>query len=162
MSGPARPEPVIRFTRDFWFPLSPSRMWETIDDFDRYPTWWRWLRDFSPRPEGSGLTEGTELTGTVVPPVPYRLSLRVTLDRCLPPVRIEASIDGDLVGNAVLQLAQDGDGTSATVAWTLRFASRPLRLAARIAFPVMQWGHDQVVVAAAAGFRRHALETVDS
>jgi len=32
---------------------------------------------------------------------------------------------------------------------------RPMRVAARVAYPVLRWGHDRVVDATVAGFRRH-------
>jgi hypothetical protein len=31
---------------------------------------------------------------------------------------------------------------------------RPMRLAARVAYPLLRWGHDRVVEATVAGFRR--------
>lgn len=53
---------------------------------------------------------------------------------------------------------QDADGgTRVAVAWSLEMRSIPLRHAARMAYPVMRWGHDRVVDLAVAGFRRRAL-----
>jgi hypothetical protein len=43
------------------------------------------------------------------------------------------------------------------VAWSLRMHSAPLRVAARVAYPLMRWGHDGVVDMAVAGFRQRAL-----
>jgi hypothetical protein len=48
-------------------------------------------------------------------------------------------------------------GTRAQVAWSLRMHSAPLRVAARVAYPLMRWGHDRVVDMAVAGFRQRAL-----
>lgn len=150
-------DPAIRFEQDFWFPASPSWMWDTIARFDDYPTWWRWLREFTPVPDAAGLTAGTTLLGTVAPPLPYRLALTIALDRCQPPRLIDATVDGDLRGTGALRLTPAGDGTVATVAWTLRFANPALRAAARVGYPVMRWAHDQVVSMAVAGFERRAL-----
>lgn len=149
--------PDVRFDGTYWFPVAPVELWSILGDFDRYPVWWTWLRDFAVVADGHGLVAGAELGGTVVPPVPYRLSLRVTLDRCRPPELVEATIDGDLRGRAVLRLAEAGDGTMVTVEWTLRMATAPLRLAALVAYPVVRWGHDQVVAMTVAGFRHRAL-----
>lgn len=153
-------KPVVRFADEYWFPVSPARMWEILDQVERYPTWWAWLRDFAAAPVGAGLTSGTVLRGTVVPPVPYRLSVQVTFERCAPPALVEATVDGDLRGTAMLELTAAGDGTTASVAWTLQILSPPLRVAARVALPLVRWGHDQVVARAVAGFRRHALAQV--
>lgn len=159
MTGHLAGEPFVRFVNGYWFPVSPAELWDTLGDFDRYPTWWVWLRELVVVPDDDGLVEGAELSGTVLPPVPFRLSLRVTLDRCLRPDLLEATVDGDLRGNAMLRLAPAGAGTTVTAAWTLQLVSAPLRVAARIASPLMRWGHDQVVAMAVAGFRHNALAT---
>jgi hypothetical protein len=65
-------------------------------------------------------------------PVPYRLRLDVRLQRWDQPRLIEAMIDGDLRGQAALQLEAAGDGTRAEVAWSLRMHSAPLRVAAHV------------------------------
>jgi hypothetical protein len=36
---------------------------------------------------------------------------------------------------------------------------RPMRVAARVAPPVLRWGHDRVVDATVAGFRRHLRDS---
>ena len=101
--------------------------------------------------------DGNVLHGTVVPPVPCRLRLNVRLQRCDRPRLVEAAIDGDLSGRAVLRLVDAGDGTRVTVAWSLEMRSAPLRVAARVGYPLMRWGHDRVVDMAVSGFRRRAL-----
>jgi dihydrofolate reductase len=50
-------------------------------------------------------------------------------------------------------------GTRVAVAWSLEMRSLPLRFAARVAYPLMRWGHDQVVEMAVAGFRLRAMPT---
>jgi hypothetical protein len=95
--------------------------------------------------------------GTVIPPIPYRLRLDVRLQQCDRPRLIEAAIDGDVRGQAALRLDAAGGGTRAQVAWSLRMHSAPLRVAARVAYPLMRWGHDGVVDMAVAGFRQRAL-----
>jgi hypothetical protein len=83
---------------------------------------------------------GNVLHGTVILPVPYRLRLDVRLQQCDRP-RLDAA----------------GGGTRAQVAWSLRIQCAPLRVAARVAYPLMRWGHDRVVDMAVAGFRQRAL-----
>ena len=39
--------------------------------------------------------------------------------------------------------------------WTLEMMQAPMRMAARIAYPLLRWGHDRVVDATVDGFRRH-------
>jgi hypothetical protein len=144
----------VDFQGEFWFPVTPERLWVTIEQFHLFASWWGWLREF--RADGAGLTAGNVLHGTVVPPVPYRLRLDVRLQRCDRPRSVEARVDGDLRGRAALLLEEAGGGTRVAAAWSLEIRSIPLRLAAQ-AYPVMRWGHDRVVDMAVAGFRRRAL-----
>ena len=112
-------------------PGHPPQIWAIIE---RFESWWAWLADF--RADDGGLVTGNVLHGTVIPPIPYRLRLDVRLQQCDRP-RLDAA---------------DG-GPRAQVAWSLRMHSAPLRVAARVAYPLMRWGHDGVVDMAVAGFR---------
>lgn len=139
----------------FWFPVGPDDMWATIERFDRFESWWAWLRDFDT--DSDRLVAGNVLHATVLPPVPYRLRLDIRLESSLPPQVVEATVDGDVRGVAVVRLAPVDGGTEVTAAWSLDMRSAPLRLAALVAYPLMRWGHDRVVEMAVAGFRRQAL-----
>jgi hypothetical protein len=90
----------------------------------------------------------------VSPPLPYRMRLRVELIRCVRARAIDARVEGDLTGEATLRLRPDPAGTRAEVAWTVEMQQRAMRLASRMAHPVLQWGHDRVVEVTVAGFRR--------
>jgi uncharacterized protein YndB with AHSA1/START domain len=142
--------------RSFWFAARAERVWDAITQVDRFPSWWTWLRDF--RVDGAGLEPGTVLQGTIVPPLPYRLRLRVELDECVPARHVLASVHGDLEGVALITFEDDGTETRATASWTLEMMQQPMRFAARIAHPLLRWGHDRVVDATVESFRRHLSE----
>lgn len=143
---------VIEYEGRFSFPVSPEEVWSAVEHFERFETWWGWLREL--RVEGPGLVAGSVLHGVVAPPLPYRMRLRVEVVAADPPRTIDALVHGDLVGRARLLLEPEGDGTRASVAWTIEMMQRPMRAAARVASPVLRWGHDRVVDATVAGFRR--------
>ena len=120
---------VIEYAGRFSFPVPRQEVWSAVERFERFETWWGWLGEL--RVDGSGL---------------------VAVD---PPRSIDALVHGDLVGHARLVLEPEGEGTRASVAWTIEMMQRPMRVAARVASPVLRWGHDRVVDATVAGFRRH-------
>jgi hypothetical protein len=142
------------------FALTPAQVWEAIAHAEDFEGWWWWLGEL--RFDGEGLVPGAVLHGLVSPPVPYRMRVTVHLDQCVAPASIDATVDGDLVGPASLRLAPSDDGTRAEVTWSLEMMQRPMRLAARVAKPLLQWGHDRVVDATVAGFRRHVERTAGS
>jgi len=143
---------VIDYRDAFSFPVPPDDLWAAIENLDRFEGWWGWLSDF--RVEGGGLSPGSVLTGVVSPPVPYRMRIRVEMERAESPRLIEAGVHGDLEGRARLLLEPEAAGTRATVSWNIEMMQRPMRLAARVAYPLLRWGHDRVVDATVRGFRR--------
>jgi hypothetical protein len=144
---------VIDYRGIFGFPVPPEELWDAMQRVDHYEGWWSWLSDFSV--EGGGLRTGSVLHGVVAPPLPYRMRLRVDLEECDRPSRIVAVIHGDLQGRARLLLEPQTGGSRVSVTWTIEMMQRPMRLAARVAHPMLRWGHDRLVEATVQGFRRH-------
>jgi uncharacterized protein YndB with AHSA1/START domain len=151
--------PVIEYRRSFTFGVPPDMVWATIERTGEFEAWWGWLGDF--RLEGACLQAGSVLVGVVSPPLPYQMRIRVELRRCVRPSTIVATVHGDLEGDARLDLERGGEGTVASVAWTIEMMQRPMRMAARLAYPVLCWGHDRVVDATVHGFRRQLAATRD-
>jgi carbon monoxide dehydrogenase subunit G len=149
----SRSSSVIDYRGRFAFDVPPEVIWNSIEHCERFESWWAWLREF--RLEGPGLQSGAVLHGVVSPPVPYTMRIRVQLDRCERPARIDATVHGDLEGTARLVLVPVDDGSLAEVSWTIEMTQRAMRMAARVAHPLMQWGHDRVIETTVAGLRRH-------
>lgn len=143
---------MLTYRNSFRFDLAPELVWDRLEQVDRYGDWWPWFSGC--RLEGDGLSAGSVLRGTVTPPIPYRMVLRIEFVSCARPYVIEAAVDGDLRGDAELRLHPDSGGTRVEVAWTVEMQQPAMRLAARIGRPILQWGHDRVVEMTAAGFRR--------
>jgi hypothetical protein len=150
---------VIDYRGVFWFAVPPVVLWDTIERTGDFERWWGWLGDF--RLDGPGLEAGAVLIGVVSPPLPYHMRIRVELERCVRPSSIDAAVHGDLEGHGRLDLSPEGDGTVASVAWTIEMMQRPMRTAARFAYPLLCWGHDRVVDATVYGFRRQLASSRD-
>jgi uncharacterized protein YndB with AHSA1/START domain len=150
------PDPVsgIEFRGEYRFDAAPAVVWASMEQTDSFEHWWAWLGEF--HLVGPGLQTGSVLVGVVSPPVPYRMRVRVVLDHCVKPESIDATVHGDLRGWARLTLTPDGGecgGTIAVAAWEIEMMQRVMRLADRVAHPLLRWGHDRVVDATVAGFR---------
>lgn len=142
---------LMDYAGQFSFPVPPLELWDTLERLDQFERWWGWLGDLEI--DGDGLQAGSVLHGTVAPPVPYRMHVDVELRRCVPGRSIDASVTGDLRGDAHLWMQPSALGTVTDVAWSLEMQQLPMRLAARIAFPLLRWGHDCVVEATVRGLR---------
>ena len=66
-------------------------------------------------------------------------------------------VHGDLEGPATLTFEGDQRESRAHAAWTLEMMQRPMRIAARVAYPLLRWGHDRVVDATVDGLRRQIV-----
>jgi len=143
---------VMEYEGAFYLDLPPEEVWTIISRTNRFEDWWSWLRELEV--EGKALESGSVLRGVVVPPLPYRMRLEVVLVKSTRPHRIDAVVSGDLRGDASLTFTPDGDGTQAIIGWDIEMMQKPMRLAARLAHPLLRWGHDLVVHATVEGFRR--------
>lgn len=143
----------MAYRHDFLFHLGRAELWRTIEHVEHFHRWWPWFQEVGL--EGDELRAGAVLHGVVAPPLPYRMRIDVELVRCDPERLLDAVVDGDLRGQAQVRLSDQGDDTQAQVAWSLEMMQRPMRVADRMAHPLMQWGHDRVVEMTVAGFRHH-------
>ncbi len=120
-----------------------------------YRSWWPWLVGF----DAEALRAGAVWQCVVQPPVPYRLRFSLTLHHVVPMTTVEAVVTGDVVGTALLQLA-DGDRPSCTevrLSSALSPGNRALRAVALMARPVARYGHDWVLDTGARQFGDRAL-----
>jgi hypothetical protein len=143
---------VLTYRSGYRFDLAPDQLWDRLEEAEQFENWWPWLTDFGI--EGDGLSAGSILSGVVTPPLPYRMRLRIELVECQRLHAIDATIGGDLIGDAHLRFRPEGGGTWVDVVWTVEMQQPAMRLASRIGRPVLQWGHDRVVEMTVAGFRR--------
>jgi carbon monoxide dehydrogenase subunit G len=153
--GVANSPCVIEYRGVFRFPIPPEELWGYLERVERFEAFLSWLSEF--RLDGDGLQVGSVLSGVITPPLPYRMRLRVILDECEPPSRLVATVHGDLEGRAGLLFAPDDGGTRVTATWKVEMMQRPMRMAARVAHPLLRWGHDCVVEVTVRSFRRYLV-----
>ena len=144
---------VIDFREEFRFSVPPPTVWDFIERTGEFERLWAWLGDF--HLDGDGLRAGSVLVGEVSPPVPYRMRVRVVLGDCVRPTSIDAAVHGDLEGTARLRIVGEQGGSRVAVAWRIEMMQRAMRIADRVAHPLLRWGHDRVVDATVLSFRHH-------
>ncbi|HEX3948115.1 MAG TPA: hypothetical protein VHW47_10440 [Acidimicrobiales bacterium] len=147
--------------RRYGFAADRPAVWAAIGSVGRYREWWPWLRQF----DADALVAGAVWECQIQPPVPYLLRFTVTLDRVEAPRLVVATVGGDVRGTARLELEDarpddgpDGARCQVRLRSTLVPANRTLRVVARMARPVAQFGHRWVLDTGAQQFGDRALD----
>ncbi|HEX4819434.1 MAG TPA: hypothetical protein VFV00_04455 [Acidimicrobiales bacterium] len=140
---------AFEFDRSWTFTVPRDSLWSRLSDTSSFSTWWPWLRSFDPVP----IEEGARTRCTIGPPLPYVLTVDLTVARVVEFETVDVDVDGDLRGPARLQLGDGDGGTTARLHWTLDVQRPMLRRAAMLGRPVLQWGHDWVVRSGVEQFR---------
>lgn len=135
--------PAVRFHTDrrYHLPLSPAELWDSVSRVDDYQVWWPWLRGF----DGSRLASDEVWACHVQPPLPYWVRFEVTLGEVRAPHTVHASIRGDVRGEAHLEIREHLVGSEARLVSDLEPGNPLLRAVARLAAPMVRYGHDWVL-----------------
>jgi uncharacterized protein YndB with AHSA1/START domain len=145
---------LVRSDRRYRFPVSPEQLWQRLHVVDDYRLWWPWLRHL----DADRLASGDTWSCAVQPPVPYSLRFEVELQEVEPPGFVVAAVAGDIVGTARLDTTPADEGCEVRLRSELAPGNRYLQAVARVAGPVVRFGHDWVLDTGARQFGRRALE----
>lgn len=146
--------PRFAFDRSWDFDVAPTQLWALFCDTSSFTRWWPWLRSFDPVP----LEVGAHTRCAIGPPLPYMLNVELDVVGAEPATRVDVVVTGDVQGPARLEIEPVVHGSRARLVWDLEVRRPMLRTAARVARPVLQWGHDWVVSNGVAQFRRAVTE----
>jgi hypothetical protein len=145
----------IHSDRHFGFDVGHASVWTAISRVDQYQEWWPWLHHF----DGDALREGERWQCVVKPPLPYRLRFDVVLVEVVDRDLVRARVDGDITGSARLDVIDHGRRSELRLRSELVPADATLRLIARLARPVVTFGHEWVLDTGVRQFRAAALRT---
>ncbi len=143
----------IHTDRRHHFDVSPDELWAALVRVEDYPAWWPWLSRF----DGDAFTAGASWRCEVQPPLPYALRFDLTLGEVDEARTVTATVEGDIVGRARLELAEEPAGSSLRLESWLRPANLVLRTVATVGRPVARFGHDWVIDTGLRQFRNRAL-----
>jgi len=132
-----------RLRTDRSYPLSerPQDAWDALADVGAYRRWWPWLRRFDAR----RLAAGERWEARIRVPMPWSLRFSLHLDDVEAPVRVGATIVGDIEGTAALTLAPGPEGAEIRLRSDLAPRHRLLRGVNRVVPGVSRRLHDRVV-----------------
>lgn len=145
---------VFTSERRWSFPVEPAVLWSRITETGSYTAWWPWLRGFE---ASEGFRAGACWACLVQPPLPYRLRFTVVLEQVEPYRLVAATVRGDIEGRATLTIESGPAGCVACLSSSLGPARPYMCRLARVARPVLRWGHDWVLDTGVRQFAERAL-----
>lgn len=143
----------IETDRSYQLPVAPEELWRVLQQVGRYRSWWPWLRRF----DAASLAAGEVWHCLVRPPLPYRVRFAVVLEEVRMPGVLEASISGNVLGRARIEITDHPLGSQARLVSSLQPSNGILKVMARVARPVARFGHDWVLDRGARQFIDRAL-----
>jgi hypothetical protein len=144
----------IRSDRSWVLPAPPAEVWEAMASVEAYARWWPWLRNLDAAELAAGAVWRCELR----PPFRTPMRLAVAFERVEAPHLVTATVAGDVVGPARLELRAHAEGSEVRLRSALAPHSPGLRRLAGVLPPLAKWGHDQVLDRGARQFAARALD----
>lgn len=135
------------------FDAAVPRVWDAMADVDSYRQWWPWLRTF----DAHALAVGEIWNCAVRAPLGYTVAFTLKFDVVVPEQHVEASLRGDIVGGAWIDLEERGGASDVWIRSELAPASPFLRRLSRFVYPVARAGHDAIISNGARQFQERAL-----
>lgn len=135
--------------RRYEFDLPPTQLWSALTQVEQYRAWWPWLRHL----DGAAFDEGSVWDCVVRPPLPYDVRFALTLEEVRAPSLVRATLHGDVVGEARLEVAATGRGSRARLVSDLAPGHGLLQAVAFVTLPLARFGHDWVLDHGAHQFR---------
>ena len=144
---------TVKSDRWYSFAIDRAALWAAMTHVSEYQRWWPWLTGF----EAHALEVGDSWRCVVKPPFPYSLTFVVVLEQVEPGDLVVASIHGDIVGSARLEIRRQETGCEVHLASSLAPANKGLQAVAFVARPMVHFGHDWVLDTGAGQFRQRAF-----
>jgi uncharacterized protein YndB with AHSA1/START domain len=149
---------LVRSDRRHRFAVEPEELWAAIGEVGEYRRWWPWLRRF----DAEGLEVGDVWRCTVQPPLPWTLRFRIEIEEVVPATLVRARVTGDVHGSARVEIAAvdpdaGGAACEARLVSELAPGNAVLRGIARLAQPLVRFGHDWILDNGARQFGERAL-----
>ena len=126
-------------------------VWDVIAASDRYPQWWRGVRDALELEPGGEHGVGALIRLEWRSRLPYTLTFDARVTRSQPPHLLAAQVSGELRGVGIWRLYEGAAGTAAVYSWNVSTTRTWMNRLAPIARPAFAWNHDYVMRAGARG-----------
>ena len=130
----------------FWRVRAPlEAVWAMVYDYERWPDWWRGVKQVKVIKRGGPDAIGTEMDQIWRSALPYDLHFRTRLSRVEPLRMFEVTSQGMLNGVGLIEFSRDEDVTVVRFDWEVDTTEPWMNFLAPAARPVFGWNHAQIM-----------------
>ncbi len=129
-----------------WCVAAPVQdAWDVISASDRYPEWWKGVREVIELEPGGehGLGALSRFEWRSRLPYSVRFDMRVTCSE--PPYLLAAHASGELVGVGIWRLYESPAGSALVYSWDVSTTRGWMNRLAPVGRPLFAWNHDHVM-----------------
>ena len=119
--------------------------WQTLYDYERWPTWWRGVEQVSVVRRGGRDGVGMVMDHVWKSVLPYRLRFQVRVSRVEPLRLYEWMSDGQLRGVGLTQFSREDDVTVIRVDWKVDTTEAWMNALAPVARRIFGWNHGAIM-----------------
>ena len=128
-------------------------VWNAIYAVERWPEWWRGVREVELLEEGDADGVGALYRHDWRSVIPYPVRFEARITRIEPRDLIEADAHGELAGTGRWRFFGDRE-TTVTYEWNVRTTKPWMNFAAPLARPIFRWNHNVVMHQGGEGLAR--------
>ena len=136
-----------------------ARVWQALHDPTGWPRWWPYVASVDRLDAGDADGIGARYHFHWTSRLPYSIRIDTQVAEVIPQQLIRASAGGDLHGEGIWRLREDGDATAVEYTWQVKLDRPWMRLFAPLLRPVFAWNHNALMAAGEIGLQRHLAAT---
>ena len=146
---------AYRFLTTWHIEAPIEAVWEAIRQSERWPEWWRGVRQVVELERGDDNGIGNRRRYTFRSRLPYDLVFEMRTTRVEYPQVLDGAALGELEGEGRWRLEADGNGTVVRYAWEVRTSRRWMNWLVPLARPLFAWNHDLIMRRGEEGLNRY-------
>lgn len=134
-----------RFLTTWLVQAERDRVWDAINDFERWPGWWNGVLEAEKLEEGDEAGVGQYGRYVWKSRLPYRLEFFVRTTKVEKPHLLEGDASGELAGIGRWRLFEHAGVTAVLYEWNVRTTRAWMNFFAPFARPIFAVNHDYVM-----------------
>lgn len=134
-----------RFLTTWLLEAERQAVWDVLADVRSWPQWWPGVESVRELAAGDAHTVGSRYRVRWRAPIGYSVEFDFTVESVDEPRRMAGRSVGDLEGEGVWRLFEEGGVTAVTYEWEVTATRAWMRALGPLPRPIFRWSHDRLM-----------------